>query len=613
MDRNVLRLAASLPLFAAGVSGRYLGWSPPRLFIVLLLISYLIVGYDVILRAFSNIARLRLLDERFLMTVASAGAMIIGAYPEGAAVMIFYVIGEVFETRAVERARASIYDLMDLQQDYANLETEGDVVSVRPETVSVGDIIVVKPGERIPLDGEVIEGWTSLDMSALTGESAPRGTGPGNTVLSGSVNLTGMMRVRVTAIHSESTAMKVMDLVEEAASKKAHTERFITRFSRYYTPAVVVSAVMLAVVPTLITGQWEVWLYRALTFLVVSCPCALVLSVPMAFFGGIGRASRAGIMIKGGNYIEVLAQADTAVFDKTGTLTEGRFSVDSVYAAGADEEYILEMAAKAELYSDHPISEAVRTAYGKRIDPDEVRHMEDISGKGIIADVNGITVYVGNSSLMSGIGIDTIREGAEGTYVHVAADRRYAGYMIVTDTVRSGSAEAVSELRAAGINRITMLTGDNPAVGRAVGDAVGIEDVRAGLLPDGKVRELEAVMGGSAGGTVFIGDGINDAPSLMRADAGIAMGAGGAAAAVEAADVVIMDDNPRKIASSVRISRKTMRIVRGNVVFILAVKFSVLALAMFGIAGMWAAVFADVGVSIMALANSARVLGMKDI
>ena len=613
MSGKVLRLAVALPLFVTGTLGHYLGWSPPDLFTVLLLAAYVAVGYDVVLGAFSNIARLRFLDERFLMTVASAGAVLIGEYPEGVAVMIFYVVGEIFENRAVERARESISDLMDLQQDYANLETNETIEAVDPNTVSVGDVIVIKPGERIPLDGTIIEGGTSLDMRALTGESAPRDMGPGDTALSGSVNLTNMIRIRVTAVYSESTATKVMDLVEDAASKKAHTEKFITRFSRYYTPAVVASAIALAVVPTLITGQWEVWLYRALTFLVVSCPCALVISVPMAFFSGIGRASKSGIMIKGGNYLEVLSGADTVVFDKTGTLTEGRFSVDTVHAVGAEEGYVLEMAAKAELYSDHPLSETIRAEYGKDISPGEVEYMENLAGRGIVAGVNGRTVHAGNCSLMGEIGTGFCADERDGTNVHVAVDREYIGHIIVTDTVKKGTAGAVSELRAAGIIRMAMLTGDNLAVSRAVGDAVGIEDVRAGLLPDGKIRELENIMGGSSGSTIFVGDGINDAPSLTRADTGIAMGVAGSGAAIEAADIVIMDDDLSKIASAIRISKKTTQIVRGNIIFILGVKFSVLALAMFGLVGMWAAVFADVGISMIALANSARLLSMKNI
>lgn len=613
MSEKVLRLAVALPLFVTGTLGHYLGWSPPDLFTVLLLAAYVAVGYDVVLGAFSNIARLRFLDERFLMTVASAGAVLIGEYPEGVAVMMFYVVGEIFESRAVERARESISDLMDLQQDYANLEINGSIETVDPDTVSVGDVLVIKPGERIPLDGTVTEGRTSLDMRALTGESAPRDTGPGDAALSGSVNLTNMIRIRVTAVYSESTATKVMDLVEDAASKKAHTEKFITRFSRYYTPAVVASAIALVVFPTLITGQWELWLYRGLTFLVVSCPCALVISVPMAFFSGIGRASGSGIMIKGSNYLEILSGADTAVFDKTGTLTEGRFSVDAVHAVGAEEGYVIEMAAKAELYSDHPLSETIKAEYGMDIGPEEVEYMENLAGRGIVAGVNGRTVHAGNRSLMEEIGTDFCADEGGGTNVHVAVDREYIGHIIVTDTVKEGAAEAVSELRAAGIRRMAILTGDNPSVSRAVGDAVGIEDVRAGLLPDGKMRELENIMEGSSGGTIFVGDGINDAPSLRRADAGIAMGVAGSGAAIEAADVVIMDDDLTKIASAIRISKKTMQIVRGNIVFILGVKFSVLALAMFGLAGMWAAVFADVGVSMIALANSARLLGMKNI
>ncbi|MDD2778617.1 MAG: heavy metal translocating P-type ATPase [Candidatus Methanomethylophilaceae archaeon] len=613
MSGKVLRLAVALPLFVTGTLGHYLGWSPPDLFTVLLLAAYVAVGYDVVLGAFSNIARLRFLDERFLMTIASAGAVLIGEYPEGVAVMMFYVVGEIFESRAVERARESISDLMDLQQDYANLEINGSIETVDPDTVSVGDVLVIKPGERIPLDGTVTEGRTSLDMRALTGESAPRDTGPGDAALSGSVNLTNMIRIRVTAVYSESTATKVMDLVEDAASKKAHTEKFITRFSRYYTPAVVASAIALVVFPTLITGQWELWLYRGLTFLVVSCPCALVISVPMAFFSGIGRASGSGIMIKGSNYLEILSGADTAVFDKTGTLTEGRFSVDTVHAVGAEEGYVIEMAAKAELYSDHPLSETIKAEYGMDIGPEEVEYMENLAGRGIVAGVNGRTVHAGNRSLMEEIGTDFCADEGGGTNVHVAVDREYIGHIIVTDTVKEGAAEAVSELRAAGIRRMAILTGDNPSVSRAVGDAVGIEDVRAGLLPDGKMRELENIMEGSSGGTIFVGDGINDAPSLRRADAGIAMGVAGSGAAIEAADVVIMDDDLTKIASAIRISKKTMQIVRGNIVFILGVKFSVLALAMFGLAGMWAAVFADVGVSMIALANSARLLGMKNI
>ncbi len=610
--RDGLRVAVSVLIFAIGASGYYLGFFPREFSAAIVLLAYVIVGYSVIIGAFSNIARKRFLDEKFLMTVASIGAFLIGEYPEGAAVMIFYSAGTVLENRAVDKARKSMKSLMEIRSDYANIEENGVLKRIDPSKVSIGGIIVVKPGERVPLDGIVVEGHTSLDVRALTGESMPIDVREGDSVISGSVNLTVMFRMKVTECYEKSTASRIIEIMEEASVNKARTEKFITRFSRYYTPAVVSSAILLALIPPLVFGNPLEWIYRALTFLVISCPCALAISVPLAFFGGMGRASKSGIIIKGGNYMEVLSQADTFVFDKTGTLTNGEFRVKNIHAVNCDEKYLIETAAKAEYYSDHPLSEPIRGIHPGDISPDEIEHMSNIAGKGVAARINGKTVHAGNHRLMEDIGAEYCREDVSGSNVHVAENSDYLGHIEIADTIKEDAASAIAELRACGARRIIILTGDGAYAGRAVGDAVGISDVCSGLLPGDKLKELERIIG-SGNGTVFIGDGINDAPSLVRSDTGIAMGVAGSDAAVEAADVVIMDDKVSKVVSAVRISKKTMRTVKTNIAFVLGVKFGVLALASLGMAGMWSAIFADVGVSLIAIANSVRLLTLKNV
>lgn len=609
----LLRIIIGAVLLIAAVLVPYEG--PWRF--ALFLPAYFTVGWDVLWRAVRNIANGQVFDENFLMALATVGAFCTGffgegEYPEAVFVMLFYQVGELFQGYAVGKSRRSISSLMDLRPDYANLETDGEVAQVDPEDVSVGGVIVVKPGEKIPLDGTVIEGSSTLNTAALTGESMPRSVGAGESVPSGCVNLSGVLRIRVEKEFGESTVAKILDLVENASSKKARAENFITRFAKYYTPAVVIGAVLLAVIPPLFMGGWGQWVQRALTFLVVSCPCALVISVPLSFFGGIGGASRHGILIKGGNYMEALAAADTVVFDKTGTLTQGVFKVTEIRPAGMDEKELLELAALAESWSDHPISRSLKEAWGGEPDRSRVGEAEELSGRGVRVQVDGRTVCAGNRRLMEEIGAQCPESPSVGTVVHVAVDGAYAGHMIISDQLKADSKEAIKELRERGIKTV-MLTGDSKAAGEAAARELGLDQVHTELMPAGKVGMVEKLLEGRTGRgrLAFVGDGINDAPVLSRADVGIAMGALGSDAAIEAADVVLMDDKPSKLSLAIRISRRTIAIVKENIWFALGVKGLVLALTAFGITGMWLAVFADVGVMVLAVLNAARALSAR--
>lgn len=574
------------------------------------LVPYLIIGYDILWKAVRNILRGQVFDENFLMAIATVGAFVLGDYLEGSAVMIFYQVGELFQSIAVGKSRKSISSLMDIRPDYANLEKDGEIVESDPEEVSIGDIIVVKPGEKIPLDGVIIQGNTSVDTSALTGESVPRSLNEGDDVISGCINLSGVVRVRVTKEFGESTVAKILDLVENSSSKKAKAENFITKFARYYTPCVVIGAALLAVIPSLITGNWGEWVNRALIFLVISCPCALVISVPLSFFGGIGGASRCGILIKGGNYLEILAKAEIVVFDKTGTLTKGVFNVTAIHPEIISEEKLIELAAYAEAYSTHPISRSIREAFNAEVDKSRISDVKELSGRGVSAVIDGKRVYAGNDKLMEEIGVSWHPCHHTGTTVHVATDSTYAGHIVISDEIKPDSAEAVTALKNAGVKKTVMLTGDAKAVGESTARQLGLDEVYTELLPDGKVEMVEKLLEEKSdkGRLVFVGDGINDAPVLSRADIGIAMGAVGSDAAIEAADVVLMDDKPSKIALAIDISRRTLSIVHQNIVFALAVKLAVLLLGALGLANMWAAVFADVGVSVIAIINAMRAL-----
>lgn len=578
--------------------------------IILYAAAYLVIGGDIVWNALKNVVRGEVFDENFLMAVATAGAFATGQYPEAVAVMLFYQIGEMFQDIAVDKSRKSITSLMDIRPDYANLETrDGEFTRVAPDAVPKGSIIVVKPGEKIPLDGVVISGNSSLDTAALTGESLPREAGEGSQVISGSMNMTGLLRVRTSGTYGESTVARILDLVENAENGKAKTEKFITRFAKYYTPAVTGAAVLLAVIPPLVDGQWLLWLHRALIFLVISCPCALVISIPLTFFAGVGGASRRGILIKGSNYLESLARLGTVVFDKTGTLTEGKFSVTAVCASGNhDEKELLSMAAAAEKYSDHPVATALKTA--AESGASEVTGVENFAGEGLRADVGGHTVYVGNAKLMLRAGVNASEPEKPGTVVHVAVDGEYAGYIIISDSVKPQSAAAVAALKSEGVMKTVMLTGDRKAVAEEVASALGLDEVHSELLPADKVEYVKSMMTAlpENKSLAFVGDGINDAPVLKTADVGIAMGAAGSDAAIEAADVVLMDDNPGKVAAAVTLSRRTVRIVHQNIAFALGVKLLFLILAAFGVATMWEAVFADVGVTVIAVLNALRAM-----
>ena len=569
-------------------------------------------GWDVLWKAVRNILHGQVFDENFLMALATVGAFATGEYSEGVAVMLFYQIGEWFQRYAVGRSRKSITALMDIRPDHANLVgPDGTAQEVDPDEVSVGSTILVKPGERVPLDGTVLDGDSMLDTAALTGESVPRHAAAGDAVVSGCINGSGLLRVRVDKPYGESTVAKILDLVENAGEKKAKAENFITKFSRWYTPAVVIAALALAVLPPLVLGGgWAGWVHRALIFLVISCPCALVISVPLSFFGGIGGASRRGILVKGGAYMEVLANTGTVVFDKTGTLTKGVFSVTAVHPHEIDKAQLVELAALAESYSTHPIAASLRTAYGQAPDTARVADYEELSGRGVRAKVDGRTVCVGNGRLMDEAGAEWHECHLTGTVAHVAVDGRYAGHIVISDEVKPDAAAAIAALKAAGVHKTVMLTGDAKEVGEAVAKQLGIDEAHTQLLPAGKVEHMEQLLAGQPKGEAlaFVGDGVNDAPVLARADVGIAMGGIGSDAAIEAADVVLMDDKPSKLAEAVRISRRTLRIVHQNIVFALAVKALVLVLGALGMANMWEAVFADVGVMVLAILNAMRAL-----
>ncbi|HJG86145.1 heavy metal translocating P-type ATPase [Pseudoflavonifractor capillosus] len=586
----------------------------PLLRLAVFLVPYGVIGWDVLWRAVRNIAHGQVFDENFLMALATVGAFFTGEFPEAVFVMLFYQVGELFQSCAVDKSRKSIAQLMDIRPDYANVERDGQLVQADPEDVAVGDVIVIKPGERVPLDGVVLDGASTLNTSALTGESLPREADAGSDVISGCVNLTGLLRVQVTKAFEDSTVARILDLVENSSSKKAKAEHFITKFARIYTPVVVISAVLLALLlPFLIHVTWAESIHRALIFLVISCPCALVISVPLSFFGGIGGASRQGILVKGGNYLEALANTETVVFDKTGTLTQGVFNVTAIHPDQCSERRLLELAALAESYSDHPISRSIREAWGAELDRSRVSNVEERSGKGVQAQVDGVPVWVGSGKLMDEIGVPWHPCHKVGTTVHVASQGTYLGHIVISDQVKPDAAQAIRDLKAAGVRKTAMLTGDAAAVGEAVAAELGLDEVHTQLLPADKVDRVEALLKEkSAKGTLaFVGDGINDAPVLSRADVGIAMGALGSDAAIEAADVVLMDDKPSKIAVAIRIARRTRRIVLQNIVFALAVKLLVLLLGATGDATMWEAVFADVGVSVIAILNATRALKVK--
>lgn len=594
--------------------------------LVAFLVPYFVIGYDILNKAIHGIFNGEVFDENFLMAIATVGAIALGEYVEGTAVMLFYQIGELFQSYAVGKSRKNITSLMDIRPDYANIEEDGKIEQVDPDDVEIGTIIIVKPGEKIPIDGVIVEGSSTLNTSALTGESVPRGAKEGDEVISGCVNLTGLLKIKTNKEFGDSTVSKILDLVENSSMKKSRSENFITRFAKIYTPAVCIGALVLAVIPPLVNlimgnpAEWSKWLIRALTTLVISCPCALVISIPLSFFGGIGGASSRGILIKGSNYLEILSKTKYIVCDKTGTLTKGVFEVTDVKTANSyKKDELLKLAAYAESYSTHPISKSIRNAYGNDIDTGIVSDIEEISGHGISADVEGRKVLAGNIKLMKQFNIDVSSTAAEvdsaiGTLVYVAVDGTYAGCIIISDVVKPTSAQAVRSLKKAGVSKVVMLTGDAKKVADAVGGELGIDVVKSELLPADKVEEVEKLLSSKDKNEVlaFVGDGINDAPVLSRADIGIAMGALGSDAAIEAADIVLMDDDPAKIATAMNISRKTLRIVHQNIVFALAVKFVCLFLGAIGIANMWIAIFADVGVMVLAVLNATRCLVYKD-
>ncbi len=585
--------------------------------IALFIISYIIVGGDVVKRAVKNIFKGQVFDENFLMSIATIGAFFIGEYPEGVAVMLFYQVGELFQSYAVGKSRKSIASLMDIRPDYANVKKGDGLVKVDPDEVQIGDIIVIKAGEKIPLDGKVIEGSSMIDTSALTGESVPREVEVGSDILSGCININGVITAEVTKEFGESTVSKILDLVENASSKKSNSEQFITKFARYYTPVVVIIAVFLAIIPPLVIdgATFSDWIYRALAFLVVSCPCALVISIPLSFFGGIGGASKKGVLVKGSNYLEALAETEIVVFDKTGTLTKGVFNVQEIHPEGVSKEELLELTVHAESYSNHPISLSLKRAYSKEIDNRRISDVEEISGHGVIATVDGKKVMAGNIKLMKMMDIPYFKGELIGTIVHVAVNNKYIGYIVIADEVKEDSAQAIKELKAANIKQTVMLTGDNKSIGSKVAKELGLDKVYAELLPADKVEKLEELFSQKSkkGKLAFVGDGINDAPVLARADIGIAMGGLGSDAAIEAADVVIMTDEPSKIATTMKISKKTLKIAHQNIVFAIGIKIIVLILSAFGITTMWAAIFADVGVTIIAVLNAFRALNVKNL
>ena len=586
------------------------------------LVDYLVIGYDILKKAGKGIRNGQVFDEHFLMAVATLGALALavyenGDYLEAIAVMLFYQVGEWFQSYAVGKSRRNISDLMDIRPDYANIEREGKLEQVDPDEVGIGTIIVVQPGEKVPIDGTVVQGESTLNIAALTGESLPREVKTGDEIISGCINMTGLLHIQTTKEFGESTVSKILDLVENASSRKSKSEDFISRFAKIYTPAVCYAALALAVLPPLVRmfamgldAGWETWIYRALTFLVASCPCALVISIPLSFFAGIGGASKAGVLVKGSNYLETLSQAKIVVFDKTGTLTRGVFNVTAIHPDHCGEAQLLELAALAESYSDHPISRSLKEAYGKELDASRVSNVEELSGRGVRATVDGRQICAGNDKLMEDIGVSWHPCHRVGTTVHVASDGVYLGHIVISDEVKPDAKEAITALKACGVRRTVMLTGDAKAVGESVAQELGLDEVHTQLLPADKVTRVEALLGevSPKGALAFVGDGINDAPVLSRADIGIAMGGLGSDAAIEAADIVLMDDKPSKLADAIRIARRTLAIVRQNIVFALAVKFLVLALSAAGVANMWEAVFADVGVSVIAILNAMRAL-----
>ncbi|MED0966727.1 heavy metal translocating P-type ATPase [Bacillus paramycoides] len=617
-DGNVKKMIGRLVVGGILTGIAALAGLPQMITIPLFVLAYLLIGGDIVWRAVRNITRGQLFDENFLMAIATLGAFAIQQYPEAVAVMLFYQVGELFQSIAVNRSRKSITSLMDIRPDYANVKVGNETKQVSPEDVQIGDYIIVKPGEKVPLDGKVVEGTSMMDTSALTGESVPREVEVGNDVLSGFVNQNGVLTIEVTKEFGESTVSKILDLVQNASSKKAPTENFITKFARYYTPVVVITAAIMAFIPPLILegATFSDWIYRALVFLVISCPCALVVSIPLGFFGGIGGASKSGILVKGSNYLEALNDVKYIVFDKTGTLTKGVFKVTKMEPSeGTTSEELLEYAAFAEVYSNHPIAQSIRTAYGKSIDENSIEDYSEISGHGTVVKVQGKEVFAGNAKLMRKENITFKQPDTVGTLVHVAVDGKYAGYIVISDEVKEDSKQAIQKLKELGIKKTVMLTGDAKSVGEAVGKELGLDEVHAELLPQQKVEEIEKIDAAKHGKekVAFVGDGINDTPVLARADVGIAMGGLGSDAAIEAADIVIMTDEPSKIATAVKIAKRTRSIVWQNIIFALGIKGVVLLLGAFGIATMWEAVFSDVGVTLLAVLNAMRVLRVKDL
>ena len=616
--KNLIRIiiAAVLLIFLKLVS------LPAWLSVVLYLAAYIIIGYDILRKAFKGILNKQVFDENFLMAVATVGAIALAVYErsadlsEAVAVMLFYQIGELFQSYAVGKSRRNISALMDIRPDYANIEKDGQLERVDPDEVEIGSVIVVQPGEKVPIDGTVIEGTSSLNTSALTGESLPRDVAVGDEIISGCINMTGVLKIRTSKAFGESTVSKILELVESSGARKSRAESFISRFARVYTPVVCYSALALAVLPPVIRlimgmgGEWSTWIYRALTFLVISCPCALVISIPLSFFAGIGGASHEGILIKGSNYLETMSQVKTMVFDKTGTLTQGVFEVSGIHHSAIENEKLIEYAALAECASSHPISQSLRRAYGKEIDRDRVTDIQEVSGKGVIAKVDGVSVAAGNDKLMAQLGIEAIPCRRVGTVIHIAIDGKYSGHILISDVEKPDAKDAIAALKRAGVTKTVMLTGDSDKVAQYTAKNLGVDEVYSELLPGDKVDKVEMLLSKleGRGKLAFVGDGINDAPVLSRADIGIAMGAMGSDAAIEAADIVLMDDDPMKIAKGIKISRKCIRIVHENIVFALVIKFACLLLGALGIANMWAAIFADVGVMVLAVLNAIRAL-----
>ena len=616
--KNLIRIiiAAVLLIFLKLVS------LPAWLSVVLYLAAYIVIGYDILRKAFKGILNKQVFDENFLMAVATVGAIALAVYErsadlsEAVAVMLFYQIGELFQSYAVGKSRRNISALMDIRPDYANIEKDGQLERVDPDEVEIGSVIVVQPGEKVPIDGTVIEGTSSLNTSALTGESLPRDVAVGDEIISGCINMTGVLKIRTSKAFGESTVSKILELVESSGARKSRAESFISRFARVYTPVVCYSALALAVLPPVIRlimgmgGEWSTWIYRALTFLVISCPCALVISIPLSFFAGIGGASHEGILIKGSNYLETMSQVKTMVFDKTGTLTQGVFEVSGIHHSAIEDEKLIEYAALAECASSHPISQSLRRAYGKEIDRERVTDIQEVSGKGVIAKVDGVSVAAGNDKLMAQLGIEAIPCRSVGTVIHIAIDGKYSGHILISDVEKPDAKDAIAALKRAGVTKTVMLTGDADRVAQYTAKNLGVDEVYSELLPGDKVDKVEMLLSKleGRGRLAFVGDGINDAPVLSRADIGIAMGAMGSDAAIEAADIVLMDDDPMKIAKGINISRKCIRIVHENIVFALVIKFACLLLGALGIANMWAAIFADVGVMVLAVLNAIRAL-----